>query len=273
MADVQSLFDLTGRVALVSGAAQGVGRAMSLAFAEAGADVLLADLNEEGAQQTAAEIESLGRRALAIRCDVSEPEQIRPMFARLDDEFGRIDVLANVAGGSVELGPPELTDIDTVGKSLQSLVVGRFCCCQEAGRRMLAAGKGSIINITSIAGLSALGRGHTPYSIAMGGVAQMTRELSTEWASRGVRVNSIVLAQVMNPDLQRRIEADPRMEQQWLRGLAIGRMGEPDDVKGVALFLASDAARWVTGIMLPMDGGNLAMNAGASYPGGPGITG
>ena len=138
---------------------------------------------------------------------------------------------------------------------------------------MLSAGKGSIINIVSVAGLTAMGRGHMAYSTAMGGVAQMTRELSTEWASRGVRVNAIVLAQVMNPDLRQRIDKDPRMEEQWLRGLAMGRLGEPDDVKGVAIFLAADAARWVTGIMLPMDGGNLSMNAGASYPGGPGITG
>ena len=138
---------------------------------------------------------------------------------------------------------------------------------------MLAAGHGSIINIGSLASVSALGRGHTAYSMGMGGVAQMTRELSTEWASRGVRVNAILLAQVMNPDLRERIDKDPRMETQWLRGIAMGRLGEPDDVKGVAIFLASDAARWVTGILLPMDGGNLAMNAGASYPGGPGITG
>lgn len=273
MAQSHPLFDLSGRVALVSGAAQGVGRAMSLAFAEVGADLVLADLNEEGARQTAADIKALGRRAVAVACDVSDPDQIRPMFDRLDQEFGRIDVLANVAGGEVALGPPEEIDLDAVGASMQSLVVGRFCCCQEAGRRMLAAGKGSIINIVSIAGLTALGRGHTPYSMAMGGVAQMTRELSTEWASRGIRVNSIVLAQVLNPMLRERIEADPRMEEQWLRGIAMGRLGEPDDVKGVAIFLASDAARWVTGVLLPMDGGNLAMNAGASYPGGPGITG
>ncbi len=270
---IHELFDLTGRVALVSGAAQGVGRAISLALAEAGADLMLADLNEAGAQQTAADVEALGRRAIAVKCDVSDPAQIRPMFERLDSEFGRIDVLANVAGGSVALGPPEDIDIDEVTRSLQGLVVGRFCCCQEAGRRMLAAGKGSIINIASLAGLTALGRGHAAYSTAMGGVVQMTRELSTEWASRGVRVNAIVLAQVMNPGLRARIDKDPRMETQWLRGIPSGRLGEPDDVRGVAIFLASDAARWVTGILLPMDGGNLAMNAGGSYPGGPGITG
>ena len=268
------LFDLSGRVALVSGAAQGVGRAMSIGFAEAGADLMLADLNEEGARQTASTIEALGRRAVAVSCDVAEPDQVRAMFRRLDDEFGRIDVLGNVAGGgSIESLPPEQTPVESVAAFLQALVIGRFCCCQEAGRRMLAAGSGSIINITSIAGLTALGRNHTPYSMAMGGTAQMTRELSTEWASRGVRVNSIVLAQIMNPGMQERVAQEPRLEEQWLRGIAMGRLGEPDDVKGVAIFLASDAARWVTGTLLPLDGGNLAMNAGASYTGGPGIIG
>lgn len=267
------LFDLTGRVALVSGAAQGIGRAISLGLAEVGADLMLADLNEAGAQQTAADVAALGRRAVPVRCDVSDPEQVRALYARLDREFGRIDVLANVAGGDVVLKPPEQLTIDEVERAMRSLVVGRFCSCQEGGRRMLAAGKGSIINIGSLASLTALGRGHTAYSMAMGGVAQMTRELSTEWASRGVRVNAIILAQVMNPHLRARIDKDPRMEQQWLRGIAMGRLGQPDDVKGVAIFLASDAARWVTGVLLPMDGGNLAMNAGASYPGGPGVTG
>ena len=267
------LFDLSGRVALVSGAAQGIGRTMSIGFAEAGADVVLADLNEEGAERTAAEIEGLGRRALPVRCDVSEPDQIRSMFAQLDREFGRIDVLGNVAGDAkIANHPPEDTPVEDVAAFMRSLVVGRFCCCQEAGRRMLAAGSGSIINITSIAGVSALGRSHTPYSMAMGGTAQMTRELSTEWASRGVRVNSIVLAQIMNPGMQKRVDAEPRLEEQWLRGIAMGRLGVPDDIKGVAIFLASDASSWVTGVLLPLDGGNLAMNAGASYPGGPGIT-
>ncbi len=268
-----SLFDLSGRAALVSGAARGVGRAIALALAEAGADLMLADLDETGAAATAADVGALGRRAVPVRCDVSDPEQIRPMFDRLDRELGRIDVLVNVAGGEIVLGPPEDLVLDDVSRSLQGLVVGRFCCCQEAGRRMLAAGGGSIINIGSLASLTAMGRGHTAYSTAMGGVAQMTRELSTEWASRGVRVNAILLAQILNPNLRERIERDPRMEEQWLRGLARGRLGEPDDVKGAAVFLASDAARWVTGILLPVDGGNLAMNAGASYPGGPGITG
>ncbi|SVD94297.1 uncharacterized protein METZ01_LOCUS447151, partial [marine metagenome] len=141
---------------------------MSLAFAEAGAELMLADINETGAQQTAREIETLGRRAVPVRCDVSEPDQIRALFEQPDDEFGRIDVLANVAGGaSIETRPPEETPLEDVAAFMQSLMFGRFCCCQEVGRRMLSAGKGSIIKITSIAGLTALGRSHAPYSMAM----------------------------------------------------------------------------------------------------------
>jgi NAD(P)-dependent dehydrogenase (short-subunit alcohol dehydrogenase family) len=129
---------------------------------------------------------------------------------------------------------------------------------------MLAAGKGSIINVGSIASTRALGRGHIAYSIAMGGVAQMTRELSTEWSARGVRVNAILPAQVPNRGHEARMQLDPMLRDTWLRGIAMGRFGVPDDIQGVALFLASDASAWVTGALLPMDGGNQAMNAGAT---------
>ncbi|NKB68439.1 MAG: SDR family oxidoreductase [Candidatus Latescibacteria bacterium] len=264
------LFDLTGRVAVVSGAARGMGRAIATGLAEVGADLLLADLDLEGAQRTAAELAQLGHRALAQQCDMSDPEQVRALFARLDREFGQIDVLANVAGEGVLCAPEDLT-LEQVQYALQQLVVGRFCACQEAGRRMLQKGRGSIINFGSLASITALGRGHTAYSMAMGGVAQMTRELSTEWAGRGVRVNAILPAQVVNPGLEQRMEADPQLRRTYLRGIPTGRLGDPDDVRGVAIFLASDAARWVTGVLLPMDGGNLAMNAGGTYPGSPAL--
>lgn len=259
----ESLFDLSGRVALVSGAASGLGRAMALALAQHGADVMLADRNTAGLENTAERITHFGRRAVPVTCDVSEPDAIGALFARLDRKFGRIDVLGNVAGDGI-LGKPEEIPIDVVKQVLQSLVVGRFCMCQEAGRRMLAAGRGSIINIGSLASISALGRGHIAYSMAMAAVAQMTRELSTEWSGRGVRVNAILPAQVVNPSLEKRMAADPAIRDQWLRGLPQGRLGQPDDIKGLAVFLASDASSWITGTLIPMDGGNLAMNAGGT---------
>jgi NAD(P)-dependent dehydrogenase (short-subunit alcohol dehydrogenase family) len=131
---------------------------------------------------------------------------------------------------------------------------------------MLAAGRGSIVNIGSIASMTAMGRGHIAYVMAMGAVVQMTRELSTEWSGRGVRVNAILPAQVINPGLERRMTDDPALRDRFLSGLPRGRMGEPDDIKGLAVLLASDASSWITGALIPMDGGNLAMNAGASVP-------
>jgi NAD(P)-dependent dehydrogenase (short-subunit alcohol dehydrogenase family) len=257
------LFDLSGRVALVSGAAQGMGRSMAIAFAEVGADLMICDLNEAGVRATAEEISRLGRKAIPHVCDVTNVEQVRTMFRRLDDEFGRIDVLGNVAGPG-ELARPEDLSLDVMQKIVYGLVVARFCCCQEAGRRMLAVGKGSIINICSIGGVTALGRGNFPYSVGMGGVAQMTRELSTEWSGRGVRVNAILPAQVTNPGLTERMRADPNLEGSFLRGIPMGRLGRPDDIKGLAIFLASDASAWISGALIPMDGGNLAMNAGGT---------
>lgn len=260
------LFDLTGRVAIVTGAAQGMGRSMALALAEVGADLIIVDLNTQGLQATAEQIEKLGRRVIPVTGDVTDIEQIRALFARLDREFGRIDVLGNVTGPSY-LSPPEDVLLDKMEKVMHGLVIARFCFCQEAGRRMLAAGKGSIINICSVGGVTALGRGNFAYSVAMGGVAQMTRELSTEWSGRGVRVNAILPAQVINPGLEERMRIDPNLEAMFLRGIPIGRLGRPNDIKGLAIFLASDASAWITGALIPMDGGNLAQNAGGT--GGP----
>jgi NAD(P)-dependent dehydrogenase (short-subunit alcohol dehydrogenase family) len=260
-----ALFNLTGRVALVSGAASGMGRAMSIALAEAGADLMLADRYTAGVEKTAGEIQKLGRRAIAANCDVSDPQQIRRMFVQVDRDFGRIDFLGNVAGEGI-LGRPEEISLEAVEQTWRNLVFGRFCCCQEAGRRMLAAGRGSIVNIGSLASISALGRGHIAYSMAMGAVAQMTRELSTEWSGRGVRVNAILPAQVINAGMERRMAADPALSNKWLSGIPRGRFGEPNDIKGLAVLLASDSSSWITGALIPLDGGNLAMNAGGSIP-------
>ncbi len=265
------LFDLSGRVALVSGGASGLGRAISIGFAEAGADLMLPlHVNVAGMQDTVEHIERLGQRAVTVPCDISDPDQIRAMFAKLDQEYGKIDILANVAGPAV-LGKPEEILLEDIQKTLQALIIGRFCCCQEAGRRMLAAGKGSIINIGSLTSVTALGRGHIAYSMAMGGVIQMTRELSTEWSGRGVRVNAILPAQVVSPTpgWEKRFREEPHLRNVFLRGIPMCRLGTPDDIKGVALLLASDASAWITGALIPLDGGNLAKNAGGSHPGMP----
>jgi len=257
------LFDLTGRVAVVSGAAQGLGRATALAVAEAGSDVVLVDRNLEGAIETAEQIRSLGRRTLCCNTNVSDPDAIAELFRQVDAEFGRVDFLGNIAGDG-HLAVPEELKIFDLHLVLQNLVVGRFAMCQEAGRRMLAQGRGSIMNIGSIASSTALGRGHIAYSMAMGAVIQMTRELSTEWSHRGVRVNCVTPAQVVNPSLAARMADDPTLEGRFLKGIPAGRLGQPSDIMGLAVLLASDASEWITGTIIPMDGGNMALNAGGT---------
>jgi NAD(P)-dependent dehydrogenase (short-subunit alcohol dehydrogenase family) len=254
------LFDVTGRVALVSGAAQNLGRSSTLALAEAGADLLIVDVNGPGVERTAEEVRSMGRRAVAMTCDITDETQIREMFRRLDDEFGRIDVVANIAGSAVGGHPEDLTVQDFI-KTLQGTLVGKFICCQEAGKRMLVQGKGSIINMSSIGGIRALGRAHLPYSVAQAGVIQLTRELAVEWGDRGVRINAIAPAQMTNPAFEIRMNDTQGLRETYLRGIPLQRLGVPEDIKGLVLFLASDASAFITGAVFPLDGGNTAMGA------------
>jgi NAD(P)-dependent dehydrogenase (short-subunit alcohol dehydrogenase family) len=260
---MNSMFSLDGRVAVVSGAAQGLGRATALALAQHGSDVVLVDRNVSAAEAMAAQIQSLGRKTLVAGTDVSSPDAVAELFRQVDARFGRVDFLGNIAGDG-HLSKPEDLIIADLHRVLQNLVVGRFAMCQEAGRRMLAQGRGSIMNIGSLASSTALGRGHIAYSMAMGAVIQMTRELSTEWSHRGVRVNCVTPAQVVNPGLEARMADDPTLEGRFLRGIPTGRLGKPDDIMGIAVLLASDASAWITGAIIPMDGGNMAMNAGGT---------
>jgi len=251
---------MTGRVALVSGAAQNMGRNSALVLAEAGADLLLADINSAGVEDTGESIRRMGRRALALTCDVSNEEQIRAMFRRLDEEYGRIDVLVNIPGAGF-LSHPEDISAERFMQVLQGTLVGKFICCQEASRRMLPQRKGSIINMSSIGGIYALGRGNFAYSIGQAGVIQMTRELSAEWGDRGVRVNAIAPAQITSPGFEVRMDNTPGLRETFLRGISLGRMGVPQDIKGLILFLASDASNFITGSVFPLDGGNIALGA------------
>ena len=257
-----TLFDLSGRVAVVTGAAQGMGRAMATALAEAGADLVLLDRNVAGVEATAHTITALGRKALAISGDVTDTAHIDHIFTTVDRAFGRIDILGNVAG-EAKAGPAEDMALADIQRNFHNLVISRYYTCQAAGRRMLARGSGSIMSIGSISGVSSLGREQSIYGMCMAAVIHMTRELSTEWAPRGVRVNCILPAQVLGANgLGPRMDADPFLRDTFLHGIPAGRFGQPDDIKGLSVLLASDAASWITGAIIPMDGGNTAMNAG-----------
>lgn len=258
------IFDLTDRVALVSGAGQGMGKACALAIAEAGADLIIVDRNSETLDATAGEIAELGRRVVPLQTDLYDHEQVRTAFGRVDEEFGRLDILVNIPGDNHLAGPDE-TSVERFETALRKVLVWKFLACQEGGRRMLRAGRGSIINMASTAGVLALGRGNFAYSVAMAGVIQMTREFSTEWCGRGVRVNAIAPAQVWTPGWEARFEAHPGLREDIFHGIPMGRMGRPHEIGGIAVFLASDASSFVSGSVIAFDGGNLAMNAAGTH--------
>ena len=264
------VIDFTGKVAVVTGAGAkgGIGHAIALGLAQFGADVLVADINAQGAKATAEEIGTLGRRSVAVTCDTGKEQGILKAFELLDREFGRVDILVNNAGiPSHE--HPENVALEHWDRVMAVNITGYFLAAREAGRRMIQHGGGCIVNISSIAGSSALGRGNFVYSVSKGAVNQFTRELAVEWAHHGIRVNAIQPSQVLTPAL-RQLIADPKfnsdkMVARFLAGIPMNRLAEPEDIAGTVVFLASDLACWVTGVTLPVDGGNLALNAGGSH--------
>jgi NAD(P)-dependent dehydrogenase (short-subunit alcohol dehydrogenase family) len=264
---VSALFALGGRVAVVTGAARGLGQAVALGLARHGADVALADLDGDALAETAELVRASGRRALAVATDVTDEQAVAELFARTERELGPPDALVNSVFTPVLTRPQELT-LEQWERALRVNLTGYFLPARAAGRAMIARGQGgAIVNIASIAGTSALGRGNVAYSVSKGGVVQLTRELAVEWGRYGIRVNAIQPAQMRTPGFKARfenseLEPDGLLEQ-MVEAIPLGRIGEPDDVVGPVVFLLSDAARMVNGVLLPVDGGNLAMNAGS----------
>ena len=254
--------DLSGRVAAVTGggAHGGNGHAIALGLARYGADVLVSDIDVPGAEQTAREIRDLGRRAAACRCDIGIPDEITAMFSLLDREFGRIDILVNNVGTGFRSHPEDLS-LAQWQRVVRVNLDGTFWCSMEAGRRMIKQGHGgSIVNISSIAGSSALGRGNFVYSVTKGGINQFTRELAVEWSPHQIRVNAICPGPVRTVMSTKRTEYDaqrlgvtPEEREQSLTPM--GRILEPDEVAPLAVYLASDEAKMVTGQAINVCGG------------------
>jgi len=267
-----NLFDLSGKVALITGAGAngGIGHALALGFSRYGAQVIAADIDEAGAKTTTQEINDGGGQAASFTCDISNSEQVDALYGWLDGEYGKIDILINVPYVFPSRARPHELKLQDWQKTLDVNLTGYFLCSQGAIRRMISQGSGgSIVNISSIAGVSALGRGNFPYSVSKSGVNQMTRELAVEYAGGGIRVNAIAPAQVATETFKRNMLGDPRfnttLRPRLMAGIPLNRFLEPEDFVGPAVFLCSAAAGAVTGVILPVDGGNLALNAGGNH--------
>ena len=266
----EDVFRLDGKVVLITGGAGGLGSATARAMARAGAAVAAFDRDPDALAALAAAFAEDGRDAqlLTIEGDGTQPAGVTSAFQRAEDGLGPVDVLVNTAF-VLQLAEPELLSLEVWEVTANTNVTGYFLCAQEAGRRMIERGRGGcILNISSIAATNAVGRRSFAYSIAKAAVNMMTMELAVEWAKYGIRVNAVQPAQVLTPGLRKRIATHPFDEETMgriLGGIPMNRMGEPEEIADPLVFLASDAARFITGALLPVDGGNLAMNAGGSH--------
>ena len=250
------MFSLEGKIALVTGASRGIGRAIALGFAEAGADVAVAARTEEDLQTLAKEIDSIGRKALVVPTDVRDRDAIQSMIDRTVEGLGKLDILVNNAGGSNFMSPivglrPEGWDkLRTL--NLDSI----FHATQIGAQAMLASGGGSIIQIASVAGIRGA-QGLSPYSAAKGGVIMFSQAVAKELAGSNVRVNSIAPGWIDTP-LNEWMTSDEGTLREAERMIPIGRIGTAEEIVGGAIYLASDAASFVTGATLVIDGGQTA---------------
>jgi NAD(P)-dependent dehydrogenase (short-subunit alcohol dehydrogenase family) len=251
------LFDLAGKVAIVTGGGSGIGRQLAEGLAEAGADVVVCARKVERCEQAAEELRALGVRALGLRCDVRVPDEVQAVVDRTRAELGRLDILVNNAGTAWGASPEEYP-LEGWQKVLDVNLTGVFLCSQAAGRLMIEQGSGKIVNVASVAGLS----GAPPelmdavgYSTTKGGVVAFTRDLATKWARHGITVNAIAPGWFPT-DLNRTLlEAQPDA---YLERIPLRRFGGPDDLKGAIVFLASAASDFVTGQTIVVDGGESA---------------
>ena len=244
------LFDLERKIAVVTGASRGLGKAMAIGLAKAGADVVVTDILDTS--ETVSEIKKLNRESLGLVVDVSNKSDIEAMVKKIRDKFGIIDILVNNAG-ILRTGDAEVIDKDDWDKVLQVNLTGQFLCAQAVGREMIKQKTGSIINIASIAGLGGYASS-VPYSASKAGVILMTKTLAVEWGKHNVRVNAICPG-VFATDMTDSYLKDKQFKDMIKNKVPLGRHAKPDELVGTVVYLASKASDYMTGHALVIDGG------------------
>jgi len=255
-----SLFDrfrLDGKRLFITGGSRGLGREMALAIAEAGADVVLVGRNEESLQQTADDIRSLGRSAVPISADMGEPAECEAVCRRALEEQGPIDILINNVGGRRIDVPTESFPLDQWQQIIDLNLTSTFLCTKQIGGAMIARGQGGrIINIASISGMVAnRGIGGRSYETSKAAVIQFTRAVAADWAPHGITVNAICPGGFLTEPNVRWADENPQIIEKFRAQIPMGDFGQPEDLGPLAVYLAGDAARYVTGASLVIDGG------------------
>ncbi|GAA0463466.1 glucose 1-dehydrogenase [Streptomyces olivaceiscleroticus] len=253
---------LHGKKALVTGASRGIGRAIALDYARAGADVALLARTEELLDVLASEIRALGRIALAVPCDVTHPEQITEAVDTVLEEFDVVDVVTNNAGGNGR--PRHFLDLPRAAwdEAMRLNLYSAADLCRAMGPHLTARGQGAVLNVASFAGQGGVPL-LSPYAAAKAGLISLTQSLAAEWAHTGVRVNALVPGWVAT-DLTTPLSTDAQLSAGLLQSVPAGRWAAPEDLTGAAVYLASDAARMVTGACLTVDGGMSALRGGTT---------
>ena len=252
------LFDLSGKVALVTGGNGGLGLAMAKGLAQAGADIAVAARDERKTAQALSEIRALGGRAEGVAADVTQETQIKDMVSQTLEKLGRIDILVNNAGTTVRKEPQDLT-IEEWDQVLNVNLRSAFLASKEVYPQMKAQGGGKIINIGSVFSLFGGGGSGAPYSASKGGVVQLSKSLAVAWAKDNIQSNAILPGWFMT-ELTAAIPAtQPERYKLISRRIPTGRWGEPEELQGAVVFLASPASDYVTGAVLTVDGGYSVM--------------
>jgi gluconate 5-dehydrogenase len=256
--EMSDLFKLDKKAAIVTGAGSGLGRAISEGYAQLGAQVACVDISADDAKKVADSIVGNGGNAIPVVCDVSLAEDVKEAVETSLRAFDKIDILVNNAGIGMRSNAEDMTD-EMWDKVLDINLKGVFLFCREVGRHMIERGKGGrIINMASIGGLVGVETGNANYCASKGGIIALTRTLAVEWAKHKILVNAIAPSHTRTPLIEKLIEKKPEVKQYFLNNIPLGRLAEPIHIAGPAIFLASDAASFITGHTLVVDGGHTA---------------
>lgn len=249
---------LSGEVAIVTGAASGIGRTIATRLGDAGARVIVADVNEDGGLSTAERIESNGGMATFVETDVTETVAVRSLVDATVERYGSLDVLVNNAGGSLDDGNPHETDDVTFERVVELNLRGPFLCTREALPALADDDGGSIVTVSSANAVAGIGIG--AYSAAKSGLLGLNRVLATLYGRHGVRSNAVVPGTILTPGLTSEVaDEDSETHQTWIDQYPLERLGQPEDVAKAVQFLADEeTAGWITGVALPVDGGLTA---------------